>query len=95
MSEPSLYEFLAREVKRMSSVCTSSSKGNIYPLIIHEVERCIITAVLEQASYNYFLTATILGISRNKLYRKIEQLNISTKESQRFLVNPEEQDEHE
>lgn len=79
MADLSLYEFIAREVKRMSSVCNPLLKGNIYPLIMHEVERCIIVAVLEETSHNYFVAAKILGISRNKLYRKIAQHNIHSK----------------
>ena len=88
MTGPSLYEFLKREVQRMSSVCNETCKGNIYPLIMQEVERCIILAVLEQTNHNYVATSNILGISRSKLYRKVALLSIPHK-----LVIPELSDD--
>ncbi len=76
MIAPSLYNFIKVEIQRMSKVSNQKKKGNIYPLIMEEVERCIISVALEETNYNYLATANILGISRSKLYRRIERLNI-------------------
>jgi len=73
----SLYELLNRDIKKMIFGTGRSEYGNIYPLIIKEIEKYIIEITLRETSYNYFRTARILGISRSTLYRKIEKLNIS------------------
>lgn len=75
----SLYELLRRDVKKMVIGIGDNKKGNIYPLIIQEVEKCLIELVLEETKYNYFRAARILGISRSTLYKKIDFLRISTK----------------
>jgi len=73
----SLYDFLKREVKKMAASVGRHEKGNIHPLIMNEIERSIISLVLEQTNNNYFRTAQILGISRSKLYRKVAHLGIT------------------
>jgi len=73
----SLYELLKRDVKKMVIGIGDNKKGNIYPLIIQEVEKNIISLVLQETKYNYFKAARVLGISRSTLYRKIDFLNIS------------------
>ncbi len=85
MSAPSLYDLLKREIKKMVSGASPHKKGNIYPLVMQEVERYIITLVLEETSYNLVVAAHVLGISRSTLYRKIQALNISLES----LVNDE------
>ena len=75
----SLYELLKRDVKMMVSGIGNNEKGNIYPLIMQEVEKYIISLVLEETKYNYLRASKVLGISRNTLYRKVEDLNIEQK----------------
>jgi len=72
----SLYDLLRREVKRMVSGFGRHAQGNIHPLIMQEVEKCIIEAVLEETNFNLVMAAKILGIGRSTLYRKIKSLNI-------------------
>jgi DNA-binding protein Fis len=72
----SLHELLQRHIKKMVSGIGGNEKGNIHPLIMQEVERCIISSVLVETNNNYFRTAKILGISRSTLYRKIQYLKI-------------------
>jgi transcriptional regulator with PAS, ATPase and Fis domain len=43
---------------------------------MNEVERCLITSVLEKTNHNYVVAARLLGISRSRLYRRIERLEI-------------------
>lgn len=72
----SLNDILKRDVQKMISSLSRNELGNVYPLVIHEVERIIIEITLQETKNNYFRTAQILGISRSKLYRKIEKLGI-------------------
>lgn len=75
----SLYDLLRRDVKKMVSGISRYEKGNIYPLIVQEVEKYIIEIVLEEVKYNYFRAAQVLGISRSTLYQKIKYLDIDGK----------------
>jgi len=75
----SLYELLKRDVKKMVSGIGDNEKGNIYPLIMQEVEKYIISLVLEETKHNYLRASKVLGISRNTLYRKVEDLKIVEK----------------
>jgi DNA-binding protein Fis len=58
----------------------SKRKGNIYPLIMKEVESCIINLVLQETNYNLFIASKMLGISRSTLYRKMQSIGISKKD---------------
>jgi len=73
----SLQELLQKQVKRMVVGIGRDGLGNIHPLIMNEVERSIIELVLKETSGNLFLTSKLLGISRSKLYRKIDRLGVS------------------
>lgn len=75
----SLYDLLKKEVKRMVVGIGKDGRGNIYPLIMKEVEKTIIELVLRQTDFNYLIAAKMLGISRSTLYRKIETLGIKKK----------------
>ena len=83
----SLYDLLTRDVKKMVSGISKYEKGNIYPLIVQEVEKYIIETTLKEVKYNYFRAAQVLGISRSTLYQKIKLLDIDGKpiKSQQYL----------
>ncbi len=72
-----LYDILDREIKRMIAGIGRHGKGNIHPLVMHEIERFIIHTVLHETNFNFLVAAKILGIGRSTLYRKIKVLNIS------------------
>ena len=72
----SLHDFLRCEVKKMVTSLGKNERGNIYPLIMGEIEKSIILLVLEETNYNYLRTARILGIGRSTLYRRMEMLGI-------------------
>ena len=72
----SLYDLLKQEIKKMISGIGKNEQGNIYPLILEEVERDIIELVLQETNFNYLLSSRILGISRSTLYRRIAHLHI-------------------
>ena len=85
MSSLSLFDLLQREIKKMISGIGRQEQGNIYPLIMREVEKTIIELVLQEAHFNCLLASRILGISRSSLYRKIESLKITIpKEPEHF-----------
>lgn len=75
----SLHDILKKNVKQMVAAIGTNQKGNIHPLIMQEVERYLISVVLEETNHNYFVAAKILGISRSTLYRKIELLGFQNK----------------
>ena len=82
----SLHELLKRDVKKMISGIGPNEQGNIYPLIMQEIERSIINIVLEETKCNYLRAAKVLGISRSTLYRKIEVLNININSKKKMIL---------
>ena len=72
----SLYELLKKDVKRMIMGTGRHGKGNIYPLIMDELEKYIIQIALDETNYNYVQTSRVLGIGRSTLYRKMLQHSI-------------------
>ena len=79
----SLYDLLKRDIKKMLVGIGKKGKGNIYPLVIKEVEHYIIKLVLKETNFNYLLTSKMLGISRSTLYRKIKALDILSQKTRR------------
>jgi len=77
MPKQPLTDFFKVAVRKMVRSVGQSESGNIYPLLISQVEKSLIEIVLEEQAYNYFHTARILGIGRSTLYRKMEILQIS------------------
>ena len=77
----SLYDFLHKEVKKMVSSLARHEKGNIHPLIINEIERYLITLVLQETNYNYLRASRALGIGRSTLYRRARALGIGRKKA--------------
>jgi sigma-54 dependent transcriptional regulator, acetoin dehydrogenase operon transcriptional activator AcoR len=74
-----LHDFLRKEIRKMASGVGVGETGNIFPLVIAEVEKCIIETALRENRFNYFATAKMLGIGRSTLYRKIKQFGIKRK----------------
>ncbi|MBU4269965.1 hypothetical protein KJ644_02600 [Candidatus Dependentiae bacterium] len=88
----SLYDLLKRDVKKMVFGISKYEKGNIYPLIVEEVEKYVIEVVLEEVNYNYFRAAQVLGISRSTLYQKIKNLNIDGEKPALMITENREQE---
>lgn len=78
-----LLEFLRRDIKRMIAGIGRQNKGNIYPLVMGEIEKYIIQITLQETNYNYLITSKILGIGRSTLYRKIQLHGISQPSTQK------------
>ncbi len=77
MPKQPLTDFFKGTVRKMVRSVGQFESGNIYPLLISQVEKSLIEIVLEEQEYNYFHTARILGIGRSTLYRKMELLHIN------------------
>lgn len=75
----SLRDLLQNNVKKIVHGIGINNQGNIYQLIVGEVERNIIEVVLQETNYNLVQTAKLLGISRTKLYRKLKAFNLPLK----------------
>ena len=71
-----IYDILAKNVKKMASSLGRNERGNLYPLIMGEVERSLIKLVLEETKNNHLRASKILGISRSTLYRRIKVLEV-------------------
>ena len=54
-------------------------KGNIYNMVMEQVERPLIRYIMEKTRWNQVKTADILGINRNTLRKKINELEIELK----------------
>ena len=47
-----LYDILSKEINKMVRSLSRDERGNIYPLVMDEIERYVITLVLEETKYN-------------------------------------------
>ena len=54
-------------------------KGNIHAMVLEQVERPLIRFILEKTRWNQVKAADILGINRNTLRKKIQELKIEMK----------------
>jgi len=75
----SLHDFLKCEVRKMVTSLANNERGNIHPLIMNEIERSIISLVLQETNNNYLRASRILGIGRSTLYRRLKALGIRGK----------------
>jgi two-component system nitrogen regulation response regulator GlnG len=67
-----LEEKLADLVDRMGGL----EQGDIYTMVLHRVEKPLITLVLKKTEGNQVRAANLLGINRNTLRKKIKELGI-------------------
>lgn len=56
-------------------------KGDLYEMVLNQVERPLIRFILEKTRWNQVKSADILGINRNTLRKKIHELNIELQRS--------------
>ncbi len=59
----------------------ADSRGHIHDKIIKKVEKPLIEAVLKITAGNKKMAAQILGINRNTLSKKMEELGLEGKEN--------------
>ncbi len=72
---------LSTHVKEAIDLYFKQMKGhdtaNLYQMVISEVEKPLLIAVLEQAGYNQSKAAKMLGLSRSTLRKKLDYYHIS------------------
>lgn len=73
----SIKEFLEEKLKRYLREMTNLERGNLYDSVISEVEKAIISIVLDETGGNQLKAAKTLGINRNTLRTKIKKYGIS------------------
>ncbi|MGD9649819.1 MAG: helix-turn-helix domain-containing protein [Dongiaceae bacterium] len=79
MPEMSLSQSVELHLRRFfQSNPASLSGGQLYDLIVQEVERPLITLTLEATRGNQLKAAKLLGINRNTLHKKMRILGLKT-----------------
>ncbi|HIJ81576.1 MAG TPA: sigma-54-dependent Fis family transcriptional regulator [Desulfuromonadales bacterium] len=75
-SEASLESLIDTKLRSSMNGVESLEKGNIYTMVIEQVERPLIRFILEKSRWNQVKAADILGINRNTLRKKITELGV-------------------
>lgn len=71
-----LHDAVKRSLERYFKDMDGERPTSIYDMVLKNVEKPMIELVLGQAEGNLTLAATMLGIDRNTLRKKIQQLRI-------------------
>jgi two-component system nitrogen regulation response regulator GlnG len=77
--ETSLEELVDLKLRSCMNGIEGLDKGDIYAMVLEQVERPLIRLVLEKCRWNQVKAADILGINRNTLRKKISELQIEMK----------------
>jgi DNA-binding protein Fis len=72
-------DFLESKLKAFIKKSYAAKKSNLYTTLLQEFERPLITLTLKETHGNQVQAAEILGLNRNTLRKKIQELNISVK----------------
>jgi DNA-binding protein Fis len=57
----------------------SAGTGEIYHIILSEIERLLLQVILDETDGNQLRTADLLGINRNTLRKKIRTLGVEVR----------------
>jgi len=74
--EITLSDFFEDKLKHLLDGISRMEHFNLYETVLTEVDRSLLTLVLNHTEGNQVQTARILGINRNTLRKKINKLNI-------------------
>jgi two-component system nitrogen regulation response regulator GlnG len=77
--EPSLEEIVDTKLRNCFANMDKMESNDIYSMVLEQVERPLIRFVLEKTRGNQVRAADILGINRNTLRKKIQELRIEVK----------------
>ena len=75
----SIVDLLEQKISEFVVRMKSAGGKDLYPLLIKEIERCLIRLILKESDGNQVKAAEMLGINRNTLRKKIKELKISLK----------------
>jgi two-component system nitrogen regulation response regulator GlnG len=77
--EASLEALVDMKLRSSMNGVEKLDKGDIYTVVLEQVERPLLRFILEKTRWNQVRTADILGINRNTLRKKISELGIELK----------------
>jgi two-component system nitrogen regulation response regulator GlnG len=72
-------DFLESRLKALIKKGPTAKKSRLYDTLLKEFERPLITLALKETNGNQIQAADILGLNRNTLRKKIQELKISVK----------------
>ena len=79
--QDSLEGLIARKLENSLGPMDLGEINDLYDMVLEQLERPLIRIVLEKTRYNQVRTAEVLGINRNTLRKKIQNLNIEINKS--------------
>lgn len=71
-------DVLSDKLRSHLSNIKQMKNGNLYDMVIRLVEKPLIKMILQETQGNQTKAAALLGINRNTLRRKIQELNIKS-----------------
>ena len=77
--DASLEELVDAKLRSCLNGIEQLETGEIYTMVLEQVERPLIRFILEKTRWNQVKAADILGINRNTLRKKINELGIELK----------------
>lgn len=78
---PSLEDYLDWKMKDFVKGMRNGSGRNLHPMLISAIERPLIVRALQETKGNQIQAAELLGLNRNTLRKKIQDLRIAVKRS--------------
>ncbi|HEX9757964.1 MAG TPA: helix-turn-helix domain-containing protein [Nitrospiria bacterium] len=78
-----LNDFVERKLKDFVKRMSLSQGRNLYSLLIKEIEKPLITMILNETKGNQVQAAHMLGVNRNTLRKKIKELKITIKRTKK------------
>ena len=76
MSRSDIAECVRRSLDRYFRDLDGEKPGAIYAMVLSQVERPMLEVVMREANGNQTLAAALLGINRNTLRRKLQDLDL-------------------
>lgn len=74
-----LRRLVERKARALLLNVQAAGTGEIYHLILGEVERLLLQVVLDETDGNQLRTADLLGINRNTLRKKVRTLGVEVR----------------
>ena len=79
--EPFLQEYFEKRLQHFVRQMKAGDGRDLHALLVHEVEKPLISLTLKETGGNQIHAARLLGMNRNTLRKKIKTLRISIKSS--------------
>jgi two-component system nitrogen regulation response regulator GlnG len=76
-----LRRLVERKARALFLSAQSAGSGEIYHIILSEIERFLLQVILDETDGNQLRTADLLGINRNTLRKKIRTLGVAVRRS--------------